>query len=84
MIAEHHFALLAKSGITAQYAAMRGYETITDREGLQHDTLGDRESCRAWPWHRLECPERLRRRDRDRLGHLTSTCRTSEVYVGNK
>lgn len=40
--------------------------------GCLHDTLGDRESCRAWPWHRLDCPERLRRRDRDRLGHLTS------------
>jgi hypothetical protein len=31
VIAEHHLAMLAASGITVEHAAARGYETITDR-----------------------------------------------------
>jgi hypothetical protein len=31
MLAEHHLAMLAASGITPEHAAVRGYETITDR-----------------------------------------------------
>ena len=34
MIADHHLAMLAASGITPEHAALRGYETITDKSRL--------------------------------------------------
>ena len=34
LIARHHLDMLAASGITAEHAALRGYETITDKRRL--------------------------------------------------
>ncbi len=34
MIAQHHLAMLAASGMIPEFAAARGYETITDKRRL--------------------------------------------------
>ena len=47
MIADHHLAMLAASGITPEHAARRGYQTIDDEHRLAELRIVTAARCRA-------------------------------------
>ena len=49
MIADHHLAMLAASGITPEYAVARGYETITDKRRPRPEKNGHSERAARVP-----------------------------------